>query len=112
VLPNGLVPSTLRKLSPPAFERPLSSYDPNNPYADVGEDAPNIWWEKGKKNPIGFEYKRTPAEVLADRTESREKATIDDLAEHRNHNIMKETAPKNTARRSVWHTHDNRRISP
>jgi hypothetical protein len=74
LVPGG---STLRKLNPPAFERPLSSYDPNNPYADVGEDAPNIWWEKGKTNPIGFEYKRTPDEVLADRTESREKATID-----------------------------------
>jgi hypothetical protein len=73
LVPGG---STLRKLNPPAFERPLSSYDPNNPYADVGEDAPNIWWEKGKTNPIGFEYKRTPAEVLADRTESREKAAI------------------------------------
>ena len=74
LVPGG---STIRKLSPPAFERPLSSYDPNNPYADVGEDAPNIWWEKGKTNPIGFEYKRTPAEVLADRTASREKAAID-----------------------------------
>jgi hypothetical protein len=74
IVPGG---STLRKLNPPAFERPLSSYDPNNPYADVGEDAPNIWWEKGKTNPIGFEYKRTPAEVLADQTASREKATID-----------------------------------
>jgi hypothetical protein len=74
LVPGG---STIRKLSPPAFERPLSSYDPTNPYADVGEDAPNIWWEKGKTNPIGFEYKRTPDEVLADRTESREKATID-----------------------------------
>jgi hypothetical protein len=74
IVPGG---STLRKLNPPAFERPLSSYDPNNPYADVGEDAPNIWWEKGKTNPIGFEYKRTPDEVLADRTASREKATID-----------------------------------
>jgi hypothetical protein len=74
LVPGG---STLRKLSPPAFERPLSSYDPNNPYADVGEDAPNIWWEKGKTNPIGFEYKRTPDEVLADRTASREKAAID-----------------------------------
>ena len=73
LVPGG---STIRKLSPPAFERPLSSYDPNNPYADVGEDAPNIWWEKGKTNPIGFEYKRTPDEVLADRTESREKAAI------------------------------------
>jgi hypothetical protein len=73
LVPGG---STIRKLNPPAFERPLSSYDPNNPYADVGEDAPNIWWEKGKTNPIGFEYKRTPAEVLADRTESREKAAI------------------------------------
>jgi hypothetical protein len=74
LVPGG---STLRKLSPPAFERPLSSYDPNNPYADVGENAPNIWWEKGKTNPIGFEYKRTPDEVLADRTASREKAAID-----------------------------------
>jgi hypothetical protein len=74
IVPGG---STLRKLNPPAFERPLSSYDPNNPYADVGENAPNIWWEKGKTNPIGFEYKRTPAEVLADRTASREKAAID-----------------------------------
>jgi hypothetical protein len=73
IVPGG---STLRKLNPPAFERPLSSYDPNNPYADVGEDAPNIWWEKGKTNPIGFEYKRTPDEVLADRTASREKAAI------------------------------------
>jgi hypothetical protein len=73
IVPGG---STLRKLNPPAFERPLSSYDPNNPYADVGEDAPNIWWEKGKTNPLGFEYKRTPAEVLADRTASREKAAI------------------------------------
>jgi hypothetical protein len=73
IVPGG---STLRKLSPPAYERPLSSYDPNNPYADVGENAPNIWWEKGKTNPIGFEYKRTPAEVLADRTASREKAAI------------------------------------
>jgi hypothetical protein len=73
IVPGG---STLRKLSPPAFERPLSSYDPTNPYADVGEDAPNIWWEKGKTNPLGFEYKRTPAEVLADRTASREKAAI------------------------------------
>jgi hypothetical protein len=73
LVPGG---STLRKINPPAYERPLSSYDPNNPYADVGEDAPNIWWEKGKTNPIGFEYKRTPAEVLADRTESREKAAI------------------------------------
>jgi hypothetical protein len=73
IVPGG---STLRKLNPPAFERPLSSYDPNNPYADVGENAPNIWWEKGKTNPLGFEYKRTPDEVLADRTASREKATI------------------------------------
>jgi hypothetical protein len=73
LVPGG---STLRKLNPPAFERPLSSYDPNNPYADVGEDAPNIWWEKGKTNPIGFEYKRTPDEVLADQTASREKAAI------------------------------------
>jgi hypothetical protein len=73
LVPGG---STLRKLNPPAFERPLSSYDPTNPYADVGEDAPNIWWEKGKTNPLGFEYKRTPAEVLADRTASREKAAI------------------------------------
>jgi hypothetical protein len=74
LVPGG---STIRKLSPPAFERPLSSYDPNNPYADVGENAPNIWWEKGKTNPLGFEYKRTPDEVLADRTASREKAAID-----------------------------------
>jgi hypothetical protein len=74
LVPGG---STIRKLSPPAFERPLSSYNPNNPYADVGENAPNIWWEKGKTNPIGFEYKRTPDEVLADRTASREKAAID-----------------------------------
>jgi hypothetical protein len=73
IVPGG---STLRKLNPPAFERPLSSYDPTNPYADVGENAPNIWWEKGKTNPLGFEYKRTPAEVLADRTASREKAAI------------------------------------
>jgi hypothetical protein len=73
LVPGG---STLRKINPPAYERPLSSYDPNNPYADVGEDAPNIWWEKGKTNPLGFEYKRTSAEVLADRTESREKAAI------------------------------------
>jgi hypothetical protein len=73
IVPGG---STLRKLNPPAFERPLSSYDPTNPYADVGEDAPNIWWEKGKTNPIGFEYKRTPDEVLADQTASREKAAI------------------------------------
>jgi hypothetical protein len=73
LVPGG---STLRKLNPPAYERPLSSYDPNNEFADVGEDAPNIWWEKGKTNPIGFEYKRTPDEVLADRTASREKAAI------------------------------------
>jgi hypothetical protein len=73
LVPGG---STLRKINPPAYERPLSSYDPNNPYADVGEDAPNIWWEKGKTNPLGFEYKRTSAEVLADRTASREKAAI------------------------------------
>jgi hypothetical protein len=73
LVPGG---STLRKINPPAYERPLSSYDPNNPYADVGENAPNIWWEKGKTNPLGFEYKRTSAEVLADRTESREKAAI------------------------------------
>jgi hypothetical protein len=73
LVPGG---STLRKLNPPAFERPPGSYDPNNPYADVGEDAPNIWWEKGKTNPIGFEYKRTPDEVLADQTASREKAAI------------------------------------
>jgi hypothetical protein len=51
LVPGG---STLRKLNPPAYERPLSSYDPNNPYADVGEDAPNIWWEKGKTNPHWF----------------------------------------------------------
>jgi hypothetical protein len=83
IVPGG---STLRKLNPPAFERPLSSYDPNNPYADVGEDAPNIWWEKGKTNPIGFEYKRTPAEVLADQTASREKATIAAANEITNNN--------------------------
>jgi hypothetical protein len=83
LVPGG---STLRKLNPPAFERPPGSYDPNNPYADVGEDAPNIWWEKGKTNPIGFEYKRTPAEVLADRTASREKATIDAANEITNNN--------------------------
>jgi hypothetical protein len=83
IVPGG---STLRKLSPPAYERPLSSYDPTNPYADVGEDAPNIWWEKGKTNPIGFEYKRTPAEVLADRTESREKAAIAAANEITNNN--------------------------
>jgi hypothetical protein len=51
LVPGG---STIRKLSPPAFERPLSSYDPTNPYADVGENAPNIWWEKGKTNPTWF----------------------------------------------------------
>jgi hypothetical protein len=51
LVPGG---STIRKLSPPAFERPLSSYDPTNPYADVGENAPNIWWEKGKTNPHWF----------------------------------------------------------
>jgi hypothetical protein len=83
LVPGG---STLRKLSPPAFERPLSSYDPNNPYADVGEDAPNIWWEKGKTNPIGFEYKRTPDEVLADQTASREKAAIAAANELTNNN--------------------------
>jgi hypothetical protein len=83
LVPGG---STIRKLSPPAFERPLSSYDPTNPYADVGEDAPNIWWEKGKTNPIGFEYKRTPAEVLADRTASREKAAIAAANEITNNN--------------------------
>jgi hypothetical protein len=83
LVPGG---STLRKLNPPAFERPPGSYDPNNPYADVGEDAPNIWWEKGKTNPIGFEYKRTPAEVLADRTASREKAAIDAANEITNNN--------------------------
>jgi hypothetical protein len=83
IVPGG---STLRKLNPPAFERPLSSYDPNNPYADVGENAPNIWWEKGKTNPIGFEYKRTPDEVLADRTASREKATIAAANEITNNN--------------------------
>jgi hypothetical protein len=83
IVPGG---STLRKLNPPAFERPLSSYDPTNPYADVGEDAPNIWWEKGKTNPIGFEYKRTPAEVLADRTASREKAAIAAANEITNNN--------------------------
>jgi hypothetical protein len=83
LVPGG---STLRKLNPPAFERPLSSYDPNNPYADVGENAPNIWWEKGKTNPIGFEYKRTPDEVLADQTASREKATIAAANEITNNN--------------------------
>jgi hypothetical protein len=83
LVPGG---STIRKLSPPAFERPLSSYDPNNPYADVGENAPNIWWEKGKTNPIGFEYKRTPDEVLADRTASREKAAIAAANEITNNN--------------------------
>jgi hypothetical protein len=51
LVPGG---STLRKISPPEFERPLSSYDPNNPYADVGEDAPNIWWEKGNDKPTWF----------------------------------------------------------
>jgi hypothetical protein len=83
IVPGG---STLRKLNPPAFERPLSSYDPNNEFADVGEDAPNIWWEKGKTNPIGFEYKRTPDEVLADQTASREKAAIDAANEITNNN--------------------------
>jgi hypothetical protein len=83
LVPGG---STLRKLNPPAFERPPGSYDPNNPYADVGENAPNIWWEKGKTNPIGFKYKRTPDEVLADQTASREKATIDAANEITNNN--------------------------
>jgi hypothetical protein len=83
LVPGG---STIRKLNPPAFERPPGSYDPNNPYADVGEDAPNIWWEKGKTNPIGFEYKRTSAEVLADQTASREKAAIDAANEITNNN--------------------------
>jgi hypothetical protein len=83
IVPGG---STLRKLNPPAFERPPGSYDPNNPYADVGENAPNIWWEKGKTNPIGFEYKRTPAEVLADQTASREKAAIAAANEITNNN--------------------------
>jgi hypothetical protein len=96
--------STLRKLSPPAFERPLSSYDPTNPYADVGEDAPNIWWEKGKKNPLGFEYKRTPAEVLADRTASREKAAIDDLAEHRQNNSDERDNASRTRREDLFGT--------
>jgi hypothetical protein len=96
--------STLRKLSPPAFERPLSSYDPTNPYADVGEDAPNIWWEKGKKNPLGFEYKRTPAEVLADRTASREKAAIDDLAEQRQNNSDERDNAPRTRREDLFGT--------
>jgi hypothetical protein len=101
LVPGG---STLRKLNPPAFERPLSSYDPNNPYADVGEDAPNIWWEKGKTNPIGFEYKRTPAEVLADRTASREKATIDDLAEQRQNNSDERDNAPRTRREDLFGT--------
>jgi hypothetical protein len=96
--------STLRKLSPPAFERPLSSYDPTNPYADVGEDAPNIWWEKGKRNPLGFEYKRTPAEVLADRTASREKAAIDDLAEQRQNNSDERDNAPRTRREDLFGT--------
>jgi hypothetical protein len=101
LVPGG---STLRKLSPPAFERPLSSYDPNNPYADVGEDAPNIWWEKGKTNPIGFEYKRTPDEVLADRTASREKAAIDDLAEQRQNNSDERDNAPRTRREDLFGT--------
>jgi hypothetical protein len=101
LVPGG---STLRKLSPPAFERPLSSYDPNNPYADVGEDAPNIWWEKGKTNPLGFEYKRTPAEVLADRTASREKAAIDDLAEQRQNNSDERDNAPRTRREDLFGT--------
>jgi hypothetical protein len=101
LVPGG---STLRKLSPPAFERPLSSYDPNNPYADVGEDAPNIWWEKGKTNPLGFEYKRTPAEVLADRTASREKAAIDDLAEQRQNNSDERDNAPRTRREDLYGT--------
>jgi hypothetical protein len=100
LVPGG---STLRKLSPPAFERPLSSYDPNNPYADVGEDAPNIWWEKGKTNPIGFEYKRTPDEVLADRTASREKAAIDAANEITNNSDDNDNGPR-TRREDLYGT--------
>jgi hypothetical protein len=101
LVPGG---STLRKLSPPAFERPLSSYDPNNPYADVGEDAPNIWWEKGTKNPLGFEYKRTPAEVLADNTAYREQAAIDDLAEQRQNNSDERDNASRTRREDLYGT--------
>jgi hypothetical protein len=101
LVPGG---STLRKLSPPAFERPLSSYDPNNPYADVGEDAPNIWWEKGTKNPLGFEYKRTPAEVLADNTAYREQAAIDDLAEQRQNNSDERDNASRTRREDLFGT--------
>jgi hypothetical protein len=101
LVPGG---STLRKLSPPAFERPLSSYDPNNPYADVGEDAPNIWWEKGTKNPLGFEYKRTPAEVLADNTAYREQAAIDDLAEQRQNNSDERDNAPRTRREDLFGT--------
>jgi hypothetical protein len=101
LVPGG---STLRKLSPPAFERPLSSYDPNNPYADVGEDAPNIWWEKGTKNPLGFEYKRTPAEVLADNTAYREQAAIDDLAEQRQNNSDERDNGPRTRREDLFGT--------
>jgi hypothetical protein len=101
LVPGG---STLRKLSPPAFERPLSSYDPNNPYADVGEDAPNIWWEKGTKNPLGFEYKRTPDEVLADNTAYREQAAIDDLAEQRQNNSDERDNAPRTRREDLFGT--------
>jgi hypothetical protein len=101
LVPGG---STLRKLSPPAFERPLSSYDPNNPYADVGEDAPNIWWEKGTKNPLGFEYKRTPAEVLADNTAYRKQAAIDDLAEQRQNNSDERDNGPRTRREDLFGT--------
>jgi hypothetical protein len=101
LVPGG---STLRKISPPAFERPLSSYDPNNPYADVGEDAPNIWWEKGTKNPLGFEYKRTPAEVLADNTAYREQAAIDDLAEQRQNNSDERDNAPRTRREDLFGT--------
>jgi hypothetical protein len=101
LVPGG---STLRKISPPEFERPLSSYDPNNPYADVGEDAPNIWWEKGTKNPLGFEYKRTPAEVLADNTAYREQAAIDDLAEQRQNNSDERDNAPRTRREDLFGT--------
>jgi hypothetical protein len=101
LVPGG---STLRKISPPEFERPLSSYDPNNPYADVGEDAPNIWWEKGKTNPLGFEYKRTPAEVLADNTAYREQAAIDDLAEQRQNNSDERDNAPRTRREDLFGT--------
>jgi hypothetical protein len=101
LVPGG---STLRKISPPEFERPLSSYDPTNPYADVGEDAPNIWWEKGTKNPLGFEYKRTPAEVLADNTAYREQAAIDDLAEQRQNNSDERDNAPRTRREDLFGT--------